>query len=136
MRANRARILVVDDDNQIRRVMRTTLEAQGYEVDEAGSGERALDFLRATKCDLVLLDINLPGKTGLEACRDIRANTSVPIIMLTVRDAAADKIEALDAGAQDYVTKPFTMGETLARIPLRPQKDDLTFAHSHHASPT
>jgi two-component system, OmpR family, KDP operon response regulator KdpE len=116
MRANRARILVVDDDNQIRRVMRTTLEAQGYEVDEAGSGERALDFLRATKCDLVLLDINLPGKTGLEACRDIRANTSVPIIMLTVRDAAADKIEALDAGAQDYVTKPFTMGEMLARI--------------------
>jgi two-component system, OmpR family, KDP operon response regulator KdpE len=116
MKANRARILVVDDDSQIRRVMRTTLEAQGYEVDEAGSGERALDFLRSDKYDLVLLDINLPGKTGIETCRDIRANVSLPIIMLTVRDAATDKIEALDAGAQDYVTKPFSMGELLARV--------------------
>jgi two-component system KDP operon response regulator KdpE len=112
----RAHILVVDDDSQIRRVMRTTLESQGYEVDEAGNGERALEFLRSTKCDLILLDINLPGKTGIETCRDIRTDASAPIIMLTVRDAAADKIEALDAGAQDYVTKPFTMGEMLARI--------------------
>jgi two-component system KDP operon response regulator KdpE len=112
----RARILVVDDDSQIRRVMRTTLEAQGYEVDEAGSGERALDLLGSAKFDLTLLDINLPGKTGIETCRDIRTNASVPIIMLTVRDAAADKIEALDAGAQDYITKPFSMGELLARM--------------------
>jgi two-component system, OmpR family, KDP operon response regulator KdpE len=116
MRPSRAHILVVDDDSQIRRVMRTTLEAQGYEVEEAGSGERAIDLLKSTKCDLVLLDINLPGKTGIETCREIRTNGSVPIIMLTVRDAAGDKIEALDAGAQDYVTKPFTMGEVLARI--------------------
>jgi two-component system, OmpR family, KDP operon response regulator KdpE len=115
-RMNRARILVVDDDSQIRRVMRTTLEAQGYEVDEAGSGERTLDLLGSMKCDLVLLDINLPGKSGIETCREIRTNSTVPIIMLTVRDASADKIEALDAGAQDYVTKPFTMGEMLARI--------------------
>jgi two-component system, OmpR family, KDP operon response regulator KdpE len=115
MKANRARILVVDDDSQIRRVMRTTLEAQGYEVSEAGSGERALDFLRADKFDLILLDINLPGKTGIETCREIRTSASVPVIMLTVRDAAVDKIEALDAGAQDYVTKPFSMGELLAR---------------------
>ena len=112
----RARILVVDDDSQIRRVMRTTLEAQGYEVDEAGNGERAMDLVRLTKYDLILLDINLPGKTGIETCKEIRTDASVPIIMLTVRDAAADKIEALDAGAQDYVTKPFTMGEMLARI--------------------
>src|ERR1700691_4530929 len=89
----RSRILVVDDDSQIRRVMRTTLEAQGYEVEEAGSGERAIDLLKSTKCDLVLLDINLPGKTGIETCREIRTNGSVPIIMLTVRDAAGDKIE-------------------------------------------
>jgi two-component system KDP operon response regulator KdpE len=113
---SRGRILVVDDDSQIRRVMRTTLDAQGYEVTEAGSGERALVFLQSEKYDLVLLDINLPGKTGIETCREIRVNTSVPIIMLTVRDAAADKIEALDAGAQDYVTKPFSMGELLARV--------------------
>jgi two-component system KDP operon response regulator KdpE len=116
MRTNRARILVVDDDSQIRRVMRTTLEAQGYEVDEAGSAERAIDLLHSSKYDLVLLDINLPGKSGIEACREIRTDANVPIIMLTVRDAAPDKIEALDAGAQDYVTKPFTMGEMLARI--------------------
>ena len=116
MTKNLESILVVDDDSQIRRVMRTTLQAKGYEVDEAGSGERALDFVRSTKYDLVLLDINLPGKTGLETCREIRALANVPIIMLTVRDAAADKIEGLDAGAQDYVTKPFSMGELLARI--------------------
>jgi two-component system KDP operon response regulator KdpE len=116
MTTNRAHILVVDDDSQIRRVMRTTLEAQGYEVDEAGNGERALDLLRSAKYDLILLDINLPGKTGIEACREIRTTANVPIIMLTVRDAAADKIEALDAGAQDYVTKPFSMGELLARV--------------------
>jgi two-component system, OmpR family, KDP operon response regulator KdpE len=109
-------ILVVDDDSQIRRVMRTTLQAKGYEVDEAGSGERALELVRSGKYDLVLLDVNLPGKTGLETCREIRTLVSVPIIMLTVRDAAADKIEGLDAGAQDYVTKPFSMGELLARI--------------------
>jgi two-component system, OmpR family, KDP operon response regulator KdpE len=116
MTKNRARILVVDDDSQIRRVMRTTLDAQGYEVDEAGSGERAIELLHSAKYDLVLLDINLPGKTGIETCKEIRTDASVPIIMLTVRDAATDKIEALDAGAQDYVTKPFTMGEMLARI--------------------
>jgi two-component system KDP operon response regulator KdpE len=116
MRPNRTRILVVDDDSQIRRVMRTTLEAQGYEVDEAGSGEKALDILRSSNYDLILLDINLPGRTGLETSREIRGSSPVPIIMLTVRDAAVDKIEALDSGAQDYVTKPFSMGEILARI--------------------
>ena len=116
MTKTRARILVVDDDSQIRRVMRTTLDAQGYDVVEAGSGERALDLLQSEKYDLILLDINLPGKTGIETCRAIRTSANVPVIMLTVRDAATDKIEALDAGAQDYVTKPFTMGEMLARI--------------------
>jgi two-component system KDP operon response regulator KdpE len=108
---SRVRILVVDDDPQIRRVMRTTLTARGYDVEEAGSGERAVDLLRSAKYDLVLLDINLPGKTGIETASEIRMSASLPIIMLTVRDASEDKIEALDAGAQDYVTKPFTMGE-------------------------
>ena len=116
MKPNEGRVLVVDDDLQIRRVMRTTLDAKGYEVDEAGSGEQALELARLGKYDLIILDINLPGKTGVETCREIHSISTVPIIMLTVRDAGEDKIEALDAGACDYVTKPFAMGELLARI--------------------
>lgn len=116
MRANEGRVLVVDDDPQIRRVMRTTLEAKGYEVDEAGSGEQAVEFVRSENYELILLDINLPGKTGVETCREMRSHSTAPVIMLTVRDASEDKIEALDAGACDYVTKPFAMGELLARI--------------------
>ncbi len=107
---------MVDDDPQIRRVMRTTLDAKGYEVDEAGSGEQALELAGSEKFDLIILDVNLPVKTGLETCREIHMMSTTPIIMLTVRDAAEDKIEALDAGACDYVTKPFSMGELLARI--------------------
>jgi len=116
MKLNEGRVLVVDDDAQIRRVMRTTLDAKGYKVDEAGSGEQALELARSEKYDLIILDINLPGKTGVETCREIHSMSSAPVIMLTVRDAGEDKIEALDAGACDYVTKPFAMGELLARI--------------------
>jgi two-component system KDP operon response regulator KdpE len=116
MKPNEGRVLVVDDDPQIRRVMRTTLDAKGYEVDEAGSGERAVELAGTEKYDLILLDVNLPGKTGVETCREIHTQSTTPIIMLTVRDAGEDKIEALDAGACDYVTKPFAMGELLARI--------------------
>jgi two-component system, OmpR family, KDP operon response regulator KdpE len=116
MKPNEGRILVVDDDAQIRRVMRTTLEAKGYVVDEAGSGEEALDHARSEKYDMILLDINLPGKSGIETCRELHAMSATPIVMLTVREASEDKIEALDAGASDYVTKPFAMGELLARI--------------------
>jgi two-component system, OmpR family, KDP operon response regulator KdpE len=116
MNPNEGCILVVDDDPQIRRVMRTTLDAKGYEVDEAGTGERAVELAVSKKYDLIILDINLPGKTGVEACQEIHTMSSVPIIMLTVRDSGADKIEALDAGACDYVTKPFAMGELLARM--------------------
>ena len=116
MKPNEGRVLIVDDDPQIRRVMRTTLEARGNEVDEAGSGEQALERARTEKYDLIILDINLPGKSGVETCREIRTLSTTPIIMLTVRDAGEDKIEALDSGAFDYVTKPFAMGELLARI--------------------
>src|SRR5580700_3487151 len=116
MNKQEGRVLVVDDDPQIRRVMRTTLEAKGFVIDEAGSGEQALEFARTEKYDLILLDINLPGKTGIEICREIHTSSPSPIIMLTVRDASEDKIEALDAGACDYLTKPFAMGELLARI--------------------
>ena len=113
------RILVVDDEPQIRRVMRTTLTATGYEVSDARSGEEAVEKLGDEKFDLILLDVNLPGMSGLEACRMIRRETLVPdvaIIMLTVRNAEKDKVEALDAGADDYVVKPFGTPELLARI--------------------
>jgi two-component system KDP operon response regulator KdpE len=110
------RILVVDDDPQIRRVMRVTLTGQGYEVDDATSGEGALDKVREQRFDLVLLDLNMPGMGGLEACRELRRHSEIAIVMLTVRDAEADKVAALDAGADDYVTKPFGTPELLARI--------------------
>src|SRR5258705_5058567 len=101
------RILVVDDDPQIRRIMRMTLIAQGYEVADARSAEDAFALLEAERYDLVLLDINLPGIGGLEACRFVRSGTDAAIIMLTVRNSESDKVEALDAGADDFVTKPF-----------------------------
>ena len=110
------RILVVDDDPQIRRVMRVTLSGQGYEVDDAMSGDLALEKLRDSRFDLVLLDMNMPGLGGLEACREIRRNSEIAIIMLTVRDTETDKVAALDAGADDYVTKPFNSAELSARI--------------------
>jgi two-component system KDP operon response regulator KdpE len=110
------RILVVDDDPQIRRVMRVTLTGRGYEVDDAKSGEIALEKIRDERFDLILLDMNMPGIGGLETCREIRGQSEVAIIMLTVRDTEADKVEALDAGADDYVTKPYKDAELLARI--------------------
>jgi len=110
------RILVVDDDPQIRRVMRVTLTGQGYEVDDAKSGEAALEKLRLDKFDLVMLDMNMPGMGGLETCRHIRSDSDIAVIMLTVRDGDEDKVEALDAGADDYITKPYKAAELLARI--------------------
>jgi two-component system, OmpR family, KDP operon response regulator KdpE len=110
------RILVVDDDPQIRRVMRTTLTGEGYEVDDARSGEEALEKLRAGRYDLMLLDINMPETGGLETCRQVRANSEMAIIMLTVRNTEQDKVQALDAGADDFITKPFSTPELLARI--------------------
>jgi len=110
------RILIVDDDPQIRRVMRVTLTGQAYEVDDAKDGEAALDKVRDGRFDLVLLDMNMPGMGGLETCRALRSQSDIAIIMLTVRDDEADKVEALDAGADDYVTKPYQPRELLARI--------------------
>jgi two-component system, OmpR family, KDP operon response regulator KdpE len=110
------RILVVDDEPQIRRIMRTALTGAGYEVDDAKTGEEALEKLREYHPDLVVLDMNMPGMGGLAACREIRAGTGVGIIMLTVRNTEKDKVEALDAGADDFVNKPFSTPELLARI--------------------
>jgi two-component system KDP operon response regulator KdpE len=111
-----ARILVVDDEPQIRRVMRTTLTAEGYEVRDAKTGEAALDELRKDRYDLVLLDVNMPGMDGLETCKLIRGSSEIAVIMLTVRNAESDMIAALDGGADDYITKPFSTPELLARI--------------------
>lgn len=110
------RILVVDDEPQIRRIMRTTLTGAGYEVDDAKNGEEALGKLREFRPDLVLLDINMPGMGGMAACRAIRADSDTAIIMLTVHNTEAAKVEALDAGADDFVAKPFSTPELLARI--------------------
>jgi two-component system KDP operon response regulator KdpE len=113
---NNSRILLVDDEVQLRRAIRTTLSALGFVVSDAESGETALELLRTERFDLVLLDINMPGVSGIETCRAIRARSEVSILMLTVRDRAEDKIQALDAGADGYVTKPFDVNELLARI--------------------
>lgn len=110
------RILVIDDDPQIRRAMRTTLTARSYEVSDARTGEEGLDKLRSEFYDLVLLDMSMPGMGGIETCRRIRATSEIAIVMLTVSSAERDKVDALDAGADDYVTKPFSMPELLARI--------------------
>jgi len=111
-----ARILVVDDEPQLRRVMKAALAKQGYIVGDARSGEAALEKLREERYDLIILDRNMPGIGGVEACRSIREHSDVGIIMLTIRKEEPDRIEALDAGADDYVTKPFSMPELLARI--------------------
>ncbi|HLW79038.1 MAG TPA: response regulator transcription factor, partial [Terriglobia bacterium] len=113
------RILVVDDEPQIRRVMRTTLVANGYEMAEARNGDAALEMVRTGRYDLILLDMNMPGRGGLDTCRairELRPGLDLAIIMLTVRAAEKDKVEALDAGADDYVTKPYSTPELLARI--------------------
>jgi two-component system, OmpR family, KDP operon response regulator KdpE len=124
------RVLVVDDEPQIRRVLRSTLTARGYEVHDARTGEDALESIRESRFDLVLLDVNMPGMSGLATCRQIRAGSEVAIIMLTVSDSEEDKVAALDAGADDYVTKPFGTPELLARIraalrrlPMVPERD-------------
>ncbi len=125
------RILVVDNEPQIRRVMRTTLIPEGFEVDDAKSGEEALDHIRSNKCDLVLLDINMPGYSGFETCRAIRAISDMPIIMLTVHSAEKDKVEALDAGADDYITKPFSTPELLARVRAALRRSSLSLVSKH-----
>jgi two-component system KDP operon response regulator KdpE len=113
---NNATILVVDDEPQLRRAMKATLTDLGYSVIEAKTGEDALELLRTESPDLVLLDLNMPGIGGLETCRAIRETSEVPIIVLSVRNTERDKVQVLDAGADDYVTKPFGIQELLARI--------------------
>jgi two-component system, OmpR family, KDP operon response regulator KdpE len=111
-----AQVLVVDDDAQILRAVRTSLQARDYDVTTAGNGETALDRVATEPVDLMILDLSLPGIDGHEVIRRLRTFSDVPVLVLSVRDAQDEKIAALDAGADDYVTKPFAIGELLARM--------------------
>src|SRR5579883_2718624 len=111
-----ARILVVDDEREILRALQRNLTAHGYEVFTADSGEQALEEIAAHRPDLMLLDLGLPKMSGLEVCEKVRAESNIPIIVLSVKDTERDKVEALDLGADDYVAKPFGMNEVLARV--------------------
>jgi two-component system KDP operon response regulator KdpE len=111
-----SRVLVVDDEPQIRRALAINLRARGYDVELAETGERALELAARTHPDVVVLDLGLPGIDGIEVIRGLRGWSSVPIIVLSVREGETDKVAALDAGADDYVTKPFGMDELLARL--------------------
>ncbi len=111
------RILIVDDEQAVRRALHITLYDQGFDVSEASSGEDALALARVIRCDAVLLDVRLPGKNGIDVCRELRSlYPRLAILMISVRDGADDRVEALDAGADDYVTKPFHMRELTARL--------------------
>ena len=110
-------LLLVEDDSSIRRGLKATLSALQFEIGEASTGEEALTRLRMVNYDLVLMDLNMPGMGGVEACRRIRREfPQISILVVTVRDSEEDIVEALDAGADDYITKPFQIGELTARI--------------------
>jgi two-component system, OmpR family, KDP operon response regulator KdpE len=109
-------ILVVDDEPQITRVLKTTLSSHGYGTRTAGDGEEALQMMKEWSPDLLITDLRMPNMDGLELCRRVRANSQIPIIVLSVRGEEKIKVQALDAGADDYVTKPFSTNELLARV--------------------
>jgi two-component system KDP operon response regulator KdpE len=109
-------ILVVDDESQITRVLRTSLSSHGYDIRVANDGETALEIMKDWSPDLVISDLAMPNMDGLELCRRLRAKTQIPIIVLSVRGEERTKVQALDAGADDYVTKPFGIEELLARV--------------------
>lgn len=111
-----AKILIVEDEPKIARFLELELKHEGYEVDLAGDGRTALEKALAKDIDLVLLDVMLPGLSGIEVCRRVRMESQVPIIMLTAKDDVTDKVAGLDMGADDYMTKPFAIEELLARI--------------------
>jgi DNA-binding response OmpR family regulator len=110
------RLLIVEDDERIRASMRMALEDEGYDVDEAGSGEMALERFAEQPADVVLIDLMLPGMDGFECCRQLRRTSAVPVIMVTARTDTHDVVAGLEAGADDYVTKPFVAKELAARI--------------------
>lgn len=109
-------ILVVDDEPQITRVLRTSLSAQGYDIRVANSGEMALEIMKDWSPNMIITDLSMPSIDGIQLTRRVRTVSQVPILVLSVRDKEQQKVEALDAGADDYVTKPFGMNELLARV--------------------
>jgi two-component system, OmpR family, KDP operon response regulator KdpE len=114
---SQGRILITEDEFGLRRTLHTTLQTLGFEIAEASSGEQALQTIKGQKFDVVLLDINMPGMGGIEACRRLRQMApGLQILMLTVRDSEEDKVLAIDSGADDYITKPFSLPELAARI--------------------
>jgi two-component system KDP operon response regulator KdpE len=130
-------ILVVDDEPQITRVLKTTLSSQGYGIRTAADGKQALQEMKGWSPDLVITDLRMPNMDGLELCRAIRAESRVPIIVLSVKGEETIKVEALDAGADDYITKPFSINELLARVraalrrasvPLQPEASVIEIA--------
>lgn len=116
MQPEHSHILVVDDEPQITRVLRTTLAAKGYEIRVANDGEMALEIMKDWSPHLIITDLVMPNVDGVQLCKRVRATSDVPIIVLSVRGQERSKIEALDAGADDYITKPFSMGELQARV--------------------
>lgn len=112
----RGNILVVDDEPQITRVLKTTLSSQGYGVRSASDGEEALDEMKGWSPDLIITDLRMPRMDGLELCRHVRRHSRIPIIVLSVKGEETIKVGALDAGADDYITKPFSVNELLARV--------------------
>jgi two-component system, OmpR family, KDP operon response regulator KdpE len=116
MMAEHNKILVVDDETQITRVLRTSLSVQGYDIRVANDGEMALEIMKDWSPQLIITDLAMPNVNGIQLCRSVRAISEVPIIVLSVRGQEQQKVEALDAGADDYVTKPFSMNELLARV--------------------
>ncbi|MGD0153191.1 MAG: response regulator [Thermacetogeniaceae bacterium] len=116
METKGARILIIDDEPQMRRLLKVALTAHGYETREAATGREGIEQSAIFRPDLIILDLSLPDLDGIEVVRQLREWTQTPVIILSVREQENDKIAALDAGADDYVTKPFSMGELLARI--------------------
>jgi two-component system KDP operon response regulator KdpE len=114
--------LVVDDEPQIRRIMRAVLAAKGYEVLEAESGEDALALIRSSKFDLILLDINMPGITGIEVCAEVRTTSEVPIVMMSAGEES--RVKALNAGANDYLEKPFGVSQIFSCVELNLRPGD------------
>ena len=119
-----ARVLIVEDEESLARTIAYNLRRQGYQVETASDGERALELALASQPDLVVLDLMLPGMDGFDVCRQIRRSSAVPLLMLTARDDEIDRVVGLEIGADDYMTKPFSMRELMARVKamLRPSR--------------
>lgn len=135
MSPDRPRILVVDDEESVRESAGYTLEQEGFDVVLAGSGEEAEERLGEGEFDLLVLDIMMPGKSGLEVCREVRQTSAVPIILLTAKDSEADKVEGLESGADDYVTKPFSLRELTGRIRAQLRRRELDRSSNLQGAP-